>query len=309
LIVNMPVSDPSQVSRDFFISYTGADRRWAEWIAWQLEQAGYSTVLQAWDFGAGSHFVNEMHQATQIAQRTIAVLSNAYLASAYAEAEWQEAWRADPTGADAKLLVFRIEDCPRPGLLGQLVSEDLFGIDEETTVARLLAAVRRTRRKPELPPGFPGEEPPVREPQFPGRLIPAELQEVTANAGPPTSDNPFAVALAFWQAALADDYGHLDSLITPESRGMWDLADIRRRTEDSGISTTVIMPAYDVAHVRLLLGVGDAKSALKVEDGPMLFKARIISLVRRPELGGWRVHGFGLPLTPDQIPRSENAPD
>jgi hypothetical protein len=37
---------------DFFISYTKADQGWAEWIAWQLEQAGYSTVLQAWAWGA-----------------------------------------------------------------------------------------------------------------------------------------------------------------------------------------------------------------------------------------------------------------
>jgi hypothetical protein len=32
---------------DFFISYTGVDRAWAEWIAWQLEAAGYTVVLQA----------------------------------------------------------------------------------------------------------------------------------------------------------------------------------------------------------------------------------------------------------------------
>jgi TIR domain len=25
----------------FFVSYTSADRTWAEWVAWQLEQAGY----------------------------------------------------------------------------------------------------------------------------------------------------------------------------------------------------------------------------------------------------------------------------
>lgn len=42
---------------DFFISYTGKDRTWAEWIAWHLEEAGYSTVLQAWDFHAGGNFV------------------------------------------------------------------------------------------------------------------------------------------------------------------------------------------------------------------------------------------------------------
>ena len=26
---------------DFFVSHTGADSAWAEWIAWQLETAGY----------------------------------------------------------------------------------------------------------------------------------------------------------------------------------------------------------------------------------------------------------------------------
>jgi hypothetical protein len=37
--------------KDFFISYTGKDRPWAEWIAWHLEnRGGYSTIIQAWDF-------------------------------------------------------------------------------------------------------------------------------------------------------------------------------------------------------------------------------------------------------------------
>jgi hypothetical protein len=36
--------------KDFFISYNSADKGWAEWIAWQLEEAGYTTILQAWDF-------------------------------------------------------------------------------------------------------------------------------------------------------------------------------------------------------------------------------------------------------------------
>ncbi|MGC9970762.1 MAG: toll/interleukin-1 receptor domain-containing protein [Bryobacteraceae bacterium] len=32
---------------DFFVSYNGADRSWAEWIAWYLEQAGYAAVSPA----------------------------------------------------------------------------------------------------------------------------------------------------------------------------------------------------------------------------------------------------------------------
>jgi hypothetical protein len=55
---------------DFFISYNKADRQWAEWIAWQLEDAGYSTVLQAWDFTAGTNFVQQMDRAAKEAKRT-----------------------------------------------------------------------------------------------------------------------------------------------------------------------------------------------------------------------------------------------
>jgi hypothetical protein len=31
--------------KDFFINYTSKDQTWAEWIAWHLEEADYSTVL------------------------------------------------------------------------------------------------------------------------------------------------------------------------------------------------------------------------------------------------------------------------
>ena len=49
----MPESAPPP-KKDFFISYNKADRAWAEWIAWHLEETGgYSVAIQAWDFGPG----------------------------------------------------------------------------------------------------------------------------------------------------------------------------------------------------------------------------------------------------------------
>jgi TIR domain len=33
--------DAGSIERDFFISYRSADQPWAEWIAWELEAAGY----------------------------------------------------------------------------------------------------------------------------------------------------------------------------------------------------------------------------------------------------------------------------
>jgi TIR domain len=245
----------AETIRNFFISYTAVDRQWAEWIAWELEEAGYTTILQAWDFTPGSHFVTAMHLATQITERTIAVLSRAYLESAFSEQEWQAAWADDPSGVERKLLVLRVEDCPRPGLLGQVVSDDLFGVGKELARTRLLAAVQEGRRKPPMPPQFPGEGPPATEPEFPG-LVPGELDEAVAAGGPMTPDNPYAVAFAFWHAALNENYGDLESVITPESRGQWDLADIRARTEDSGIATGVYKPRYDVAYVKLITAAG-----------------------------------------------------
>ena len=58
--------------KDFFISYNQKDRQWAEWIAWQLEEAGFTTVIQAWDFTG--NWVLQMDNAMRSTDRTIAVL-------------------------------------------------------------------------------------------------------------------------------------------------------------------------------------------------------------------------------------------
>ena len=62
--------------KNFLISYNGKDKQWAEWIAWVLEETGYTTVIQAWDFRAGGDFVLEMQKAATDTEFTIAVLSD-----------------------------------------------------------------------------------------------------------------------------------------------------------------------------------------------------------------------------------------
>ena len=75
-------------SEDFFISYTGADQAWAEWIAETLERAGYSTVFQKWDFRPGENFLERMDEALTGSHRVLAVMSPAYFHSYYARMEW-----------------------------------------------------------------------------------------------------------------------------------------------------------------------------------------------------------------------------
>ncbi len=89
---------------DFFISYTAADKAWAEWIASVLQAAGYTMKIQAWDFRPGQNLVIAMHQAAAGSNRTIAVLSPDFLDSRYTAAEWAAAFAADPDGTKGKLV-------------------------------------------------------------------------------------------------------------------------------------------------------------------------------------------------------------
>jgi tetratricopeptide (TPR) repeat protein len=158
--------------RVFFVSYTGADVAWAEWLAWQLEAASHRAILQAWDFRPGENFVVGMRRALDTAERTLAVVSMAYLGSVYGSDEWTAAFiheRPDQTS----LLVVRIEDVPLPPLLRPWVHVDLVGVDAETAVKRLLDGVTKGRRKPDQEPPFPGNLRPSTKPEaprFPGRL-------------------------------------------------------------------------------------------------------------------------------------------
>jgi tetratricopeptide (TPR) repeat protein len=141
--------------RDFFISYTAVNRPWAEWIAVQLEQADYTTVLQAWDFRPGSDFLHQMQQATSTASRTIAVLSPAYFGSQFGEAEWRAAFHKDPTGELGLLVPVRVQECQPPGLLASRVYVDLVDTDEATAKRLLLAGVGESGARPTSAP-FPG---------------------------------------------------------------------------------------------------------------------------------------------------------
>jgi len=141
---------------DFYISYAHKDQAWAEWIAWVLEEEGYSTILQAWDFVAGSNFVMEMDRASREAARTIAVLSPEYMRSDFTPSEWAAAFAKDPKGQGRKLLPVRVAECNVDGLLTQIVWVDLVDCDAEEAQHRLATAATGERLKPSTRPGFPG---------------------------------------------------------------------------------------------------------------------------------------------------------
>jgi hypothetical protein len=153
---------------DFFVSYTSADQRWAEWIAYVLEEEGFRVVIQAWDFRPGSNFVIEMQQAASTADRTVMVLSPDYLRSQFTNPEWAAAFTDDPQGLKRKIVPVVVRACQPTGLLKPLVHINLEGLKESDARLRLVQGVRTDRAKPSVRPAFPGVVEHQAPTQFPG---------------------------------------------------------------------------------------------------------------------------------------------
>jgi len=162
---------PSQ-ELDVFVSYHRADRDWAEWIAWTLEDADYAVKVQAWDIRPGHNFVLEMQDAASRARHTLAVLSPSFLDSEFTQSEWAAAFARDPRGKKRTLIPIRVEPCDVESLLAPIVYADLVGLDEQEA-ARVLLGAFKDRAKPDRRPDFPKRGLSVRaaseRPDFPGR--------------------------------------------------------------------------------------------------------------------------------------------
>src|SRR3954452_19432476 len=174
---------------DFFISHAGRDTAWAEWLAWQLQQGGYTVELDVWDWSPGEDFVARMQAALQSADRLLAVCSQAYFASAFGGAELRAAF-VSQAKAEGRIVPVLIEPVILPALYAPLISLDLTGLDEAAAAARLLA--RLSSARPTGPPPFPRPSPESTDrPGFAGVLpavwkVPPRNPRFTGRDGMPT---------------------------------------------------------------------------------------------------------------------------
>jgi hypothetical protein len=141
--VGVVVSGGASGAKNFFVSYAGPDRPWAEWVAWHLEQAGCSVELDVWDWAAGDNAVLRMSDALARAGRVVALYSPAYFErSRFSVDEWTAVMAARP-GVDGRrrLVPVRVAEVDPPPVLAALVYRDVFGLDEERAREQLLVAV------------------------------------------------------------------------------------------------------------------------------------------------------------------------
>uniref|UniRef100_UPI0010411A47 TIR domain-containing protein n=1 Tax=Candidatus Protofrankia californiensis TaxID=1839754 RepID=UPI0010411A47 len=218
---------------DFFISYTGADKGWAEWIAWQLEKRirisgrPARAFIQAWDLVPGSDWAARMHRTLPASTRMVPVLSETYLRdSRYGNAEWLAVWPDDPDGRGRGIVPVRISACQPDGLLRSRTYIDLVGKDENAAAKELIRGITASitgRGKPTTAPAFPGTDGRT-GPAFPG--------------GPSGNERTVTVLHLSGMRLPAQP---TDSR-TPAELVTWLSDDLRRLTADTGTDTGELLP-------------------------------------------------------------------
>jgi hypothetical protein len=142
----------------------------------------------------------------------------------------------------------------------------------------------------------------------PPRTASSDVAALVA-AGPPGPDKPVTVAAVFWTAVTEPDGPNIDVLsviVTPESwRGWGDFGQPAALLRDYGMvaEVTPSVDDPDVVYLTYLRETGDptglAPNMVLVGD------IAIATLVRRPRLGGWRVHALGDYVRPSLVPHDE----
>ncbi|MGW2236963.1 FxSxx-COOH system tetratricopeptide repeat protein [Streptomyces sp. NPDC001759] len=134
----------------WFVSHAGADRAWAEWVAWQLLDAGFQVELDYWDWGTGDNFILKMNAALEQG-RFLALFSPAYFEpERFTTPEWTAIM-----AMKEKITPVRVAQVVPPAILRPVLSRDLFGLGEDAARQALLEAVNGPSR-PTTPPAFPG---------------------------------------------------------------------------------------------------------------------------------------------------------
>ncbi|WP_230202935.1 FxSxx-COOH system tetratricopeptide repeat protein [Parafrankia discariae] len=153
---------------DFLISCSNRERQWAEWVAWELESAGFRVRLWSRDVLPGENFVLWTGRQLGDTRFLVALYSPAYFQSGRCMSELSFGLRR------GILLPFRVVPCQPPEMLGVTMYETLFGLAEQAARRRLLRAARASlgssvsvSAEPERGgggrPTFPGSPRPVRK--------------------------------------------------------------------------------------------------------------------------------------------------
>jgi len=187
----------TSAQRTILISYSPADQAWADWIAGQLTAHGLAALPQAWDFRPHEPIASEIERAMKGFERTVVVLSPAYVTALQTRPEWASALSHNPGKGAGRFLAVRVREYDLQVSHANVPFVDLVGLDEAEAGNRLVGALLGSEPAPPDAPEeaewraesfaapYPGAPPPVwhfpprRDPAFTGREH--ELAEVASS--------------------------------------------------------------------------------------------------------------------------------
>ncbi len=275
---------------DFFVSHAGADRAWAEWVAWQLTDAGFSVELDVWDWAAGRNFVAAMSDALDRCERMVALFSVAYFdRSRYTTEEWSASALHVLGGDEGRLVPVRVEAVPAdvvPAVLRSLAYRDVFGVGEDQARRALLEAVQPAGRPAGKPP-FPGRRGlgALGRPGGPGPRLPGSVPRVwNIPARNPSFTGRDGLLVAMRERLLAGDAAVVQALHGMGGVGKTQLAVEYAHRFAGAYDLAWWIPAEQAALI------GDQFAALGVELGCADLGASA-DVVRSAVLGELRERG------------------
>ncbi|MCK9925459.1 protein kinase [Frankia sp. AgPm24] len=221
---------PGWARWDFFIAHASADQPWADWIAWELEAAGYQVLLQARDGAARSRWTANLRDGIRHCAQVLVLLSGAGLGPVVEQTGWGAEHDAEMETLADRIVAVRVEDRPHADPPGAAPVLDLFGYCADTARKALLdrAAVALAGRAESPGPGVHTSLPPVRAMTGPVTLVPPRLPALlvappfparlgspppdhgesspvpTASSRPPTSDPPASSPPASGESASGE---------------------------------------------------------------------------------------------------------
>lgn len=145
---------------DVFVCHAAIDRPWGEWIAWQLKDAGYRTLVWSWNYKPGDDFIRAMEGSAI----PIVVLSNYFRSELPSALSSSDSLVGKATLESSYFVQVRVEPV-RPVKRSRSKLVDLVGVSREEAKERLLSGVRQLRRNST---GRPRSK--DNEPVFPGSL-------------------------------------------------------------------------------------------------------------------------------------------
>ncbi|MEK7830275.1 MAG: toll/interleukin-1 receptor domain-containing protein, partial [Acidobacteriota bacterium] len=137
------MSDEAQEYKyQLFISYTEADRKWAERLYRRLEDRSVKVFFAHETIAPGEKITLQVSDALDESYKVAMVMSPDYFARPWPRAEWSSALMKDPENRDRRLIPLLRRECDIPDLLADLKAIDFTNNDDfELSLLKLLEVV------------------------------------------------------------------------------------------------------------------------------------------------------------------------